>query len=382
MLKNHGLEVIHIEPKPVEMTHVEGALAALRKEGAALGREGSPILRACTLTLVVLCDRNEEPKALESLCCHIVTSNPARLILIAQGDAQATPGLETQISAYYTAREGVKRLIGEEIIFYPHGAPYDVLSSAVLALRVSGLPFALYWRGQPDLDDKLFAALVGECDQILFDSVRFTARAERVNRLIFELRVKYPHVSFGDVNWPRILPWRELVAQFFDDPANWPYLDNIRCVEIEFSRGAGGNQSQALLLMGWLAGALGWHVVHGSYQRDDLTRSARFVQGDHQVWVTIRLREQEDCLPGSLTGVRIEARGEPDGIFQIKRTAGGFVEIVEIAGSRTRQRCATLVIPAESAVIASELDARRRDRNYHRALKVLADLIGSQGAQH
>ncbi len=377
-------DILHPAPRVVSLKTVEDELSALRKQGQSANASPSAVLRACTLTLVVLCDKNEDPIALEPLIAKIVESNPARVILIAEHDADAEAWLETRVSTYTTSTGNPPRLIGEEIAFYPRGAQYESLPSAILALRVSGLPFVLYWRGQPDLDDVLFRALVGECDQILFDSSHFTARAERINNTIARLRLDYPDVSFGDVNWQRIRPWREVIAQFFDDPANLAYLNTITHVQIEFSVGLNGNQSAAVLLMAWLASSLGWNVVPGSYQRQETQRTARFQhtragsESAGEIQVTIMVREQEDCLPGELSGVRIETSDDlPEAVFQGMRAVGGFVDVRELTLNRFSERCLRLAIPSESSVIASELDAPRRDRNYHRALELLDALVAS-----
>lgn len=377
-------DVLHLPPRVVTLKKVEDELGALRKEGLPEDAAPSAVIRACTLTLVVLCDRNEDPTDLEPLISQIVESNPARVILIAQNESQAEAGLETRVSTYTLANELPRRLVGEEIAFYPRGAQYNLLPSAVLGLRVSGLPFVLYWRGQPDLDDPLFRALVGECDQILFDSLHFTARAERVSNTIARLRREYADVSFGDINWQRIRPWREFVAQFFDDPANLKYLDTLTHVRIEFSVGLGGNQSAAVLLMAWLASSLGWSVVHGSYHREGYVRTARFEAfapskgTKREIEVTINVREQDDCLPGELTGVRLETEDDlPEAVFQAKRSVGAFVDVRELTLNRYSERCMPLNLPQESNVIASELDAPRRDRNYHRALELLDALVAT-----
>ncbi len=375
-------DILHLPPRVVSLKSVESELGALRKEGLPANGAPAAVLRACTLTLVVLCDKNEAPDDLEELTSQIVQSHPARVILIAQQDADADAWLETRVSTYTATGGNPPRLVGEEIAFYPSGAQYDSLPSAVLALRVSGLPFILYWRGQPDLDDPLFRALVGECDQILFDSLHFTARAERINNTIARLRLNYPDVSFGDVNWQRIRPWREFVAQFFDDPANMEYLDTITRVAIDFSAGLTGNQSAAVLLMAWLASSLNWRVVHGSYQRDGLARVARFERSVYgsdskrEIRVTISTRDQDDCLSGELTGVRLETENEPpELVLQANRAPGGFVHVSELTPHRFTERVAPLNLPQESNVLTSELDAPRRDRNYHRALELLDALV-------
>ncbi|MDL1897362.1 hypothetical protein FBQ82_13940 [Anaerolineae bacterium CFX7] len=370
-------EIVHTPPQTVNLRRIERELTALRQNNMA---GDIPMLRACTLTLVVFCGLGQDPANLETLLTQIVSSNPARVILIA-APKPGEPWIETRISCYHVEQGATRRQVGEEIDFYPRGAQYDSMPSAVLGLRVSGLPFALYWRGQPDLDDRLFRALVGEADQILFDSAHFTARAERVNNTIARLRLDYPQVSFGDINWQRIRPWREMVAQFFDDPGSMTFLDHITRVQIEFSTGLNGNQSAAILMMAWLASSLGWRVAPGSYERDGMTRRARFISRGYasaarEIEVAIHVREQNDCAPGELTGIRLATPGEaPDAIFQVKRIEGGLADIQELSPNRYVKRSATLRVPHESSVLVAELDAPRRDRNYHRALELLDSLV-------
>lgn len=375
--------ILHLAPRAVALKKVEDELGALRKEGLAADAPASAVLRACTLTLVVFCAKNEAPLHLEPLISQIVESHPARVLLVAQHDPQGQAALETYVSTYSATGGTPRRLVGEEVCFYPRGEQYESLPSAVLALRVSGLPLVLYWRGQPDLDDPLFHALVGESDEILFDSQHFTARAERVKSTIARLRREYPDVAFGDVNWQRIRPWREFVAQFFDDPANMAFLVKIARVQIDFSLGFGGNQSAAILLMAWLASSLGWDVVLGSYQRQGDMRTARFKCAsdngtEREILVTIHVLEQEDCMPGELTGIRVQTEGDaPDATFQVKRVVGGLADVRELTPTRYSQRVSPLNIPQDSTVLASELDAPRRDRNYHRALELLDELVAS-----
>lgn len=380
MIPTIQANIVHSPPQAVPLKLVEAELGALRHVDAA--SVGETLLRSCTLTLVVLCDPNEDPAALEGLIANIVCSNPARVILLKQNGDQATDELNATVSVYINGEGDELRLVGEEIDLFPRGAQYETLPSAVLGLRVSSLPFVLYWRGQPDLDDPLFRALAADCDQILFDSQHFTARAERINNTIVRLRLEYPEVSFGDVNWQRIRPWRETIAHFFDDPANLVYLDQLAKVRIDFSVGFGGNQSAAILLMAWLASSLGWQVVNGSYAREGHARRARFTRtrydSDEQVEieVTIQVLDQPDCLPGELTGIRLETGGEvPEAVFQVKRAVGGFLHVDELTYTRFGERTLTLNLPKDSMVVTSELDAPRRDRNYHRALELLYALV-------
>jgi hypothetical protein len=159
-------------------------------------------------------------------------------------------------------------------------------------------------------------------------------------------------------------------------------------VRIDFSIGFGGTQSAAILFMAWFASSLGWKVVEGSYEREGVIRRARFERPNpkpnspREIEFIVNVREQEDCMPGELTGVRIETEDEmPEAVFQALRAVGGFVDVKELTLNRYNERCLVLNIPHESTVITSELDAPRRDRNYHRALVLLDELVKSNPPQ-
>src|SRR3989442_14558825 len=59
-------------------------------------------------------------------------------------------------------------------------------------------------------------------------------------------------IDLADLNWGRLLPWRELVAQFWDVPAWRAQLSRLDPVEIQLRKPADGrsNPAPALLLAG------------------------------------------------------------------------------------------------------------------------------------
>ena len=82
-----------------------------------------------------------------------------------------------------------------------------------------------------------------------------------------QARSQWPKIMISDMNWGRITTWREMIAGFFDVPAQRPYLDEIGHVNIQYAitpgprEGRHGpvNRTQALLMAGWLAwGKLLW----------------------------------------------------------------------------------------------------------------------------
>jgi hypothetical protein len=81
------------------------------------------------------------------------------------------------------------------------------------------------------------------------------------------MKRKKASCAITDLNWMRQTRWRELVAQFFDDPNLLPYLSGLDRVTIEYAAGESDapiDPAQAYLFTGWLASRLGWQS-RGTY---------------------------------------------------------------------------------------------------------------------
>ena len=147
--------------------------------------------------------------------------------------------------------------------------PSHHLPGAVLPLIALGLPSFLWWSGEPPWHTELFEALVDGCDRLIVDTSeaanaqRALCRAQR-SGAAQEDAAAASAISTG----ARQAPWRELVAQFFDDHAMRAYLEaSIASPSNSRRRRAcADNPAQAYLFAGWLASRLGW-VPHDSAAR-------------------------------------------------------------------------------------------------------------------
>src|SRR2546423_1017996 len=77
-----------------------------------------------------------------------------------------------------------------------------------------------------------FRRLISSSSRVIIDSNDFTSPEERIQKLSEILQVT-PNCALSDLNWRRITPWRELIAQFFDVAEYRPYLVNVDSIEIE-----------------------------------------------------------------------------------------------------------------------------------------------------
>ena len=83
-------------------------------------------------------------------------------------------------------------------------------------------------------------------DSVVMHSHNYTA--QQAYRRSFGEAKAYAGVHSGragDLNWPRLSPWRELVSQLFDAPSMTPLLRQIRRVRIERAAPDEGRGRQA-----------------------------------------------------------------------------------------------------------------------------------------
>ncbi|MGB5631926.1 MAG: OpcA/G6PD domain-containing protein, partial [Waterburya sp.] len=105
----------------------------------------------------------------------------------------------------------------------------------------------------PDLP--LFKRLVSSSDTAIFDSSSFVEPETDLQPLAELLK---QDTALADLNWRRLAPWQELAAAAFDPPERRAAIFEVDQVTIDYEK---GNQSQALMFLGWLASRLKWTPV-------------------------------------------------------------------------------------------------------------------------
>jgi glucose-6-phosphate dehydrogenase assembly protein OpcA len=141
---------------------------------------------------------------------------------------------------------------GERVDVDVSDADAATVAGYVTGLCSPSVPTVLWWTGRQEGSREIFYALLPHVQTLLFDSSG-GARDESAMRAIVEFHRQHPEVVLRDLAWMRLLPWQDMVANFFDDPALREELYTIRSLHI-----ASGSDSEAFYLGGWLASNLGW----------------------------------------------------------------------------------------------------------------------------
>jgi glucose-6-phosphate dehydrogenase assembly protein OpcA len=162
------------------------------------------------------------------------------------------------------------------------GMPADKLRSTVHDLLIGGVGSALFWAGR-DLSDPRFEALASLGTTVVIDSSRAADGKASLQKLA-EISASTDR-SVRDLSYLRLLPWQDMVAQFFDDAELAQELPRIAGVEV-----ASGSEPEAYYFAGWLASRLHWKPC----ARNELCNDA-----------------------GDVITVHIERRGEPRRVLSV-----------------------------------------------------------------
>jgi glucose-6-phosphate dehydrogenase assembly protein OpcA len=138
----------------------------------------------------------------------------------------------------------------EEMVLGVAGMKAAELRSTVHDLLTAGMDSALFWAGR-DLNDPRFEALASLGTTVVVDSSRAADGKASIQELA-EISASTDRFV-RDLSYLRLLPWQDMVAQFFDDDELARELPRIAGVEL-----VSGSEPEAYYFAGWLASRLHW----------------------------------------------------------------------------------------------------------------------------
>ncbi|AFZ36537.1 OpcA protein [Stanieria cyanosphaera PCC 7437] len=217
----------------------------------------------------------------------IASSNPCRIITLIPilGDDQ---GVTAQVSAYCPInKQSTNNLVCCEYITLSGTAEaLERIGGVISELMIGDLPKFIWWKATPAPEYPLFKRLVSCSDSIIFDSSSFIypeADLIAMGELIQQ------GVALTDLNWKRLAPWQELTAEAFDPPERRAAIYEVDQVTVDYEK---GNQSQALMFLGWLASRLSWTPT--SYQLEG---------GDYEIRKIKFTDDQQREIVAELAGI-------------------------------------------------------------------------------
>ena len=288
--------------------------------------EGAGVLRACTMTLVVLADRGDDPAALGETLAALMPEHPARTILV-RLVGQSDAGLGARVySQCWKPFAGRQQICAEQIEITAPDEELRNLATLVAALAAPDLPVVAWSRSARMVDRGEFWELARMAHKIILDSSQLgepVAAMRRVSKAVQE------GFLVGDLAWARLTRWRETLAQVFENPRYCALLPGVSRVRITH---VPGRETSALYFRAWIARALEVAGAHAS----------------------IEIRAAE--LPA------VELSGEG---LRVEQTAKEGPLVVTVNGI---SQCTNLPQPTDYLTVREELGILRRDPVFEAAL--------------
>jgi glucose-6-phosphate dehydrogenase assembly protein OpcA len=208
------------------------------------------VLRACTLTLVVLEEASDDAAALGETIAALMPEHPARTIVVRLSGA-GERALAERVYAQCWMPFGERRQICcEQIEITASDAALADLPSVVLPLAAPDLPLIVWSRSARLFEMPPFGAVARMAAKVVVDSAGF-ADAKRALRLLAETASS--GVLLGDLAWTRLTRWREMLARLFENRDYLAKLARISSARVVYN---GEFATSAWYMGAWIMDAL------------------------------------------------------------------------------------------------------------------------------
>jgi glucose-6-phosphate dehydrogenase assembly protein OpcA len=224
------------------------------------GEAAHGVLRACSMTLIVVTEDREDPAGLGETIAALMPEHPARTIVIRLTGA-GERSISQRVFAQCWMPFGQRRQICcEQVEIVCSDASLGDVPSVVLPLEVPDLPVVLWCRSPRLLDMPEFPALAAVARRLVVDSGAMPDAATALRRVAEEAKRGR---LLGDLAWTRLTRWRQALAQIFEDPHHVEQLTGSARITI---CDGGAVTTRAIYMAAWMAGALESAGVKASAQ--------------------------------------------------------------------------------------------------------------------
>jgi glucose-6-phosphate dehydrogenase assembly protein OpcA len=218
------------------------------KDGGAAGDAG--VLRACSMTLVVLAEGSDDAAALGETIAALMPEHPARAIVVRlSGAGPRALADRVQQQCWKPFGQG-KQICCEQIEITASDEALADLPSVLLPLAVPDLPMMAWCRSSRLAGMPEFAQIARMATKVVVDSAAFP---DVGNAIRWMAEAAQNGLTIGDLSWTRLTRWREMLSHVFDNRDYLAKLGGIGEVRVEFRRPLGVS---AWLMGAWVAGAL------------------------------------------------------------------------------------------------------------------------------
>jgi glucose-6-phosphate dehydrogenase assembly protein OpcA len=305
-------------------------------DGEHSGPGAPPVLRACSMTLVVLTEESDDVSALGETLAALMPEHPARTMVVrlrGGGERVLTDRVYAQCWMPFGQR---RQICCEQVEITASDSALGDLPPVVLPLAVPDLPLMVWCRSPRLLPMPEFRGIAAMAHKVVVDSAGIADGRAALHALAAWLG---KNVLLSDLAWTRLTRWREMLSQVFENRA---YLDLLPAVtEVHVNFGA-SLETTAWYMAAWLENALARAGVHPHVA----------VEG----------------TPGSHEPLRVKLTGTGIDV-ELMREANRLVVAVNGLSN-----CTSLSEPNDYLLMREELGIVRRDTVFEAALASAARL--------
>ena len=334
-----------------------------------------PDIRTSVLNLIVYAINEDCCERAQRAIDHLSGTHPSRAVIIVPGEGQGELSIDARLSVCsHGAYAEYRQVCSEQLVLTVHGQASQHLASVIYPLLAPDLPVFLWWPGETPFHHHLYGQLRDIADRFIVDSSDFASPAHDLVGMAHAVHGSGSVCTFSDFNWARLAPWREMVAQFFDQEQFRPHLDQLQALSIECVPTKGSSTydlPQALLLSGWLASRLGLHAVERRHHYE-----LSLANGTRSLDVDIKVAPEASTAPVTIrlqTGVGAAQPAE----FKVSldRASGHVTATAALAGQPPLLHKATMIERDEGQLLFEELKVFGRDRVYEQALLCASNML-------
>jgi glucose-6-phosphate dehydrogenase assembly protein OpcA len=221
---------------------------SMGKEGHA--ESGAGVLRACSMTLIVLAEEADDPSSLGETVAALMPEHPARTVTIrlcSEGERALSERVYAQCWMPFGQR---RQICCEQVEISVADKGLADLPSVLLPLAVADLPVMLWCRTArwPALPE--FHQIASMARKVILDSAVMPDPKDALRRLT---AANEGGALFSDLAWTRLTRWREMLSQVFENRQRLAQLPAIDRVRVSYG---GTYETGARYLAAWIVGAL------------------------------------------------------------------------------------------------------------------------------
>ena len=290
----------------IRMADVLEALSVVRAKfaKAEAGDSEHAHPRNCVMTLVAVVDAQGEERRAQRTCRIIGAQHPAQAIVIRQEPGARGREIDAWIVTDVMRPAASCAVECEIVTLHVPGAVGDHIGALIDPLLVSGVPTYLWWAGTPPFGRAELHDALRVCDAMVFDSARFEEPYHAFRGLSRMISAEHRKLGLADLQWSRLRPWRETIAQFFTPFDRRPFLQGISELGIDYAGQGRGNRIAAAFITGWMASALGWKMQRATAGSGGVV-AAHYTSGRRSIEVNFRSVPKEHLANGEVSAVRV-----------------------------------------------------------------------------